>query len=425
MDGLNVILNKVGNMFKDLAKQIGKMLIKSPYFWGVMAVVFIIIIIVGTFMETEAEGVDNTEDMISQEMDYIVKTDVSNSSPVITDIDELKKAFGGYATNSKLLAEAQTFLDMQQKYKVNAIFAAAVAITETTAGTNGNVALEAHNWFNYQKGGNVENLDGYLGVTEDNWVKWDTDAHGIMGFGSYISEHSTHYFSQGYYSVSEIGNDSYCVPPENWIKKVKSFMYDMYNAAELGIDVSGVPGKTGTVKVQGTEVPTYTASNGKTYIMYNQTKGPWASEIYVDGQTIAQCGCPTTACATVATGLGISSTPTDFKNFYTQGVEVLKNKGLTANRTTISNVQKNVDVNHKNKIIGYLQQGHPVIFHTYGSEKGGESIFTSQEHWMALLDINAQATKVYVASGASRSANGWYDIDTALVSLKDYVDVYK
>ena len=56
---------------------------------------------------------------------------------------------------------------------------------------------------------------------------------------------------------------------------------------------------------------------------------------------------------------------------------------------------------------------------------GGESIFTSQEHWMALLDINAQATKVYVASGASRSANGWYDIDTALVSLKDYVDVYK
>ena len=161
--------------------------------------------------------------------DYDVYTASPNSAPVISDIATLKKAFGGYATNSKLLAEAQTFLDMQQKYKVNAIFAAAVSIQETTAGTNGSYAKDGHNWFNYMKIGGIDQLEGYLG-TMDSWCKWDSDRNGIMGFGYYISQHSSCYFSQGEYTVSAIGAH-YCAPPDNWIKGVKGFMTQLYAAA--------------------------------------------------------------------------------------------------------------------------------------------------------------------------------------------------
>lgn len=64
--------------------------------------------------------------------------DVHDESLFITDINELIKAFeGGYSNNKMLIANAQAFLDMQEQYKVNALFAAAVSITETSAGTKG------------------------------------------------------------------------------------------------------------------------------------------------------------------------------------------------------------------------------------------------------------------------------------------------
>lgn len=263
--------------------------------------------------------------MISADTDYVVKIDDPNSAPVITDINKLKEAFSGYPTNSKLIANAQTFLNMQNTYKVNAIFAAAVAIQETTAGTNGTYAVDGHNWFNYVPISGISDLDGYLG-TQGRWCKWDTDAHGIMGLGYYISQHGSCYFSQGEYTVSEIGSH-YCDPPEEWIKGIKSYMYDMYRAAGFELDLSGTPGKTGITTVSGVEVKTYTSSFGRTYIMFDQTKGPWASLPY-HGSTVGKIGCPTTASATAATGLGVNCTPRDFLGFYTQGLEFYEIKTL-------------------------------------------------------------------------------------------------
>lgn len=70
--------------------------------------------------------------------------DVHDESLFITDIDELIKAFrGGYSKSEKLVANAQAFLDMQDKYKVNALFAAAVSITETGAGRTGHAVDRA------------------------------------------------------------------------------------------------------------------------------------------------------------------------------------------------------------------------------------------------------------------------------------------
>lgn len=82
-----------------------------------------------TSMYEPSEFVDGT---------YEGDFDVHDESLFITDINELIKAFtGGYSNNKMLIANAQAFLDMQEKYKVNALFAAAVSITETSAGTRG------------------------------------------------------------------------------------------------------------------------------------------------------------------------------------------------------------------------------------------------------------------------------------------------
>lgn len=82
-----------------------------------------------TSMYEPSEFVDGT---------YDGDFDVHDESLFITDINKLIKAFtGGYSNNKMLIANAQAFLDMQEKYKVNALFAASVSITETSAGTRG------------------------------------------------------------------------------------------------------------------------------------------------------------------------------------------------------------------------------------------------------------------------------------------------
>ena len=153
--------------------------------------------------------------------DYIVHTEIGQELLKITDIETLKKAFSGYATNQKLMEYAQVFLDMQEKYKVNAVFAAAVSITETTAGTNGHAVDGYNNWFS------VKSKDG-------SYRQYGSVEEAIDEFGWTIAEGSN-YFTQGRYTVSEIG-EIYCVPPENWIEDTRGYMTQMYNAA--GIDTS-------------------------------------------------------------------------------------------------------------------------------------------------------------------------------------------
>ena len=48
------------NVAKEYAKKIGGLLLKNPYFWIVVAILFIVIVIVGTFAEIEASSVSDT-----------------------------------------------------------------------------------------------------------------------------------------------------------------------------------------------------------------------------------------------------------------------------------------------------------------------------------------------------------------------------
>lgn len=223
---------QVKNTVKTAVKKALKSFLKNPYVLGTIAALSFAILVLFAIIGA-AGSAEASEGTISANSDYVVKTDEANSAPVITDIETLQEAFSGYPTNSKLIENAQAFLDMQETYKVNAIFCAAVAIQETTAGTNGTYALDGHNWFNYMPISGIDQLDGYLG-TQSSWCKWDTDVHGIMGFGYYISQHSSLYFSQGEYTVSAIGSH-YCVPPDDWITGVQGYMTDLYEAAGITI----------------------------------------------------------------------------------------------------------------------------------------------------------------------------------------------
>lgn len=161
--------------------------------------------------------------------DYVVDTTQSPSEIVITDLDTLKQAFSWYSNDRVLQQYAYYFLECQEKYHVNAVFAAAVSITESSAGTN--IAIGGNNMFSISNGG------------QGNWNSYGTMESSIDAFFSLIS---TEYFTNGQNTVDSIargnpeGQHMYCVPPDNWIKNTSNYMTEMFNTA--GIDVSAIIG---------------------------------------------------------------------------------------------------------------------------------------------------------------------------------------
>lgn len=165
--------------------------------------------------------------------DYVVYIELSDEELVITDIEILKRAFSGYSGSSKLIEHAQDFLDMQEQYKVNAIFAAAVSIGETSAGRAGNAINGHNNWFNI--------------IGDDKWKYFSSEKEGILAFGNLIANDPGHsgrdrYFPGQKYTVSTIGAN-YCPNTEDhptqadkWIEDVIGYMTQMYRAA--GIDAN-------------------------------------------------------------------------------------------------------------------------------------------------------------------------------------------
>lgn len=171
--------------------------------------------------------------------DYIVHTEMVDENLKITDVETLKAAFSGYSGSQKLVQHAQDFLDMQEQYKVNAVFAAAVSIVETSAGRAGNAVNGLNNWFNISGG--------------DPWKSYSSAREGIHAFGDLIAN-SSHYFTQGKYTVSQIGHtycpntDDYPTQADEWIEDIIGFMTNMYRAA--GIDANPTLNTSGIGKIQ-------------------------------------------------------------------------------------------------------------------------------------------------------------------------------
>lgn len=339
--------------------------------------------------------------------DYIVDTTKSDSSLVINDKKTLKKAFTGYSTNQKLLANVDTFLEMQKKYHVNAVFAAAVSINETTAGTAGHGADSCHNWFNYQPISGMKKGDS-------RWAAFSNDSEGIMGFGQLIATSPNYYFSKGQNTVSEIGTN-YC-EGNTWADNVTKFMDDMYKAAGINVKKesssnSSDTGSSNSAKGDGYS-KTYT-TNGKTYKEFKQGEGTYKKVTY-SGGNIATSGCGPTSASIVASGYGKNYTPGTL-------VEAAKKKyhvsNFTASPDATGKMLKTAGLNYtetfslsKEQLKNHLKSGRPVVMSVDNSCGG---LFTNNTHYIAILDINKKGDKVYVANPSSK-ASGWIDIDKVI-----------
>ena len=140
--------------------------------------------------------------------------DVSDESYFIQDIEQFKMMFAGY---TNIVDNAQAFLDMQEKYGVNAVFAAAVTIAESSGGTNwAAIDPSTHNWFSIR--------GSYNGNSVNGWRSYPSFATAVDDFGNLIAN-SSYYYGAGKKKVSEIG-PTYC--DEAWSKTVADLMTDAY-----------------------------------------------------------------------------------------------------------------------------------------------------------------------------------------------------
>ena len=189
--------------------------------------------------------------------DIIVDITKSEAELVLTK-DQLRTAITKYykpgsKARENLLGALDAIYESQQEYKVNGVFTMAVAITESSAGTNwGLIDPSTYNWMSFTAGGSS---NYYTDKNGTKWAKYNNFSDATKDFARRING-SSYYFAGGNYTVSSIGN-SYCVPPDNWINSVLNIMKKMFSCA--GVDIDSVldtdssqdGGATGTVELDG------------------------------------------------------------------------------------------------------------------------------------------------------------------------------
>ena len=168
---------------------------------------------------------------------------------------------------------------------------------------------------------------------------------------------------------------------------------------------------------------TYTnKTTGIKYNLYEQRGGQWQYLSFPgkDGTgTVGDRGCNMIAVAVVASAADSKITP--YEVYYSgyksahpyDAVNNITNNAFSCSMTSATGQD----------IKSQLQQGNPVITLVYGSDKGGSSPFTGSQHYMALLDINEDGTKIYVGNSYengkySKSKTGWYDSTDVLTSVQ-------
>lgn len=191
--------------------------------------------------------------------DLIVDITKSNENLILTkeQIQQaIQQCYSGNA-ESNLLGALDAFYYIQQTNKVNAIFGIAVAVQESSAGTNwALIDQSTHNWMSV--------TGSYMGQTyEDkngtNWRSYDSFDIATRDFGNLIST-SSNYFKGGNYTVKTIAQ-KYCVPPDGWANGVLSIMKKLYFS--LGIDL-GEYMETGEEDIDAENNPANI--NGKTFL---------------------------------------------------------------------------------------------------------------------------------------------------------------
>lgn len=354
---------------------------------------------------------------LSTQADIIVDTTKSESKIVITEkeklISAIKKCYNG-KVRTNLVNQADIFIEMQKKYNVNAVFAMAVAITESSAGTNWDlISSSTYNWYSIQ---GTYNGNSYTDKNGTKWRKYPNSGAAITDFGKLIAEGSP-YFKAGNYTVRTIG-EKYCSPPESWISSVMGHMQKIYSAMDIDIsliytdedgnpiigDESGydgtyfAPGEPGEQYMLGGNYTwKYTDEQGRTFTVMNAKK-------------LGHIGdCVNDAYKVVSSGLG--------KTVYNGNqIKSVGNQNWNIGHTP------QLTASEKRGVLDEVAKGNIVILKVQGGYYSNNS-----HHAIIILDIVGDQVLVadpYITYYSGKT-DGWMSINTFYERALNYAYGYR
>jgi len=214
-----------------------------------------------------------------------------------------------------------------------------------------------------------------------------------------------------YYTAAQLAQFSYA--PNKPITRTAA------NEQEIFTYVEKSGGTVGSTDISGYSFRTYTSSNGKTYTWYLQNYGPWVNEVSSGGSTMAAAGCYCTSASIVGSGYGNTRLPGWGRNIYEYN---LTSRHLGAGCP--GGVVSQLSSNQLSEIQNHLRNGGEVIVHVQGSGRGGTSRYTSNQHWMPLVDINQDGSQVFnmntTKGTLDTDRSGWVDIRDVFTSVNCY-----
>lgn len=175
--------------------------------------------------------------MVALSKNDIVVDTLKCDQKLILDQEQLKDAIDKRYTgqmHDNLYDNINAFIEMQNTHNVNAVFAIAVTIIESSGGTNwAAIAPETHNWMSVTGSYNGQSYRNPESSNDRTWRVYKSFAEATMDFGNLIAN-SSYYFQNNRHSVESIA-PTYC--NERWGNKVVTEMMSIY--ATIGIDISG------------------------------------------------------------------------------------------------------------------------------------------------------------------------------------------
>lgn len=164
--------------------------------------------------------------------DYMVNATMSDNQLVLTREqleNAINKSYSG-RVKSNLLSCIDDFIYIQNTNKVNAVFAVAVTIIESSGGTNwAAIDPSTYNWYSIK--------GSYNGNSSGEWRAYPSFNAAVRDFGDLIANGS-YYFKAGKYTVSAIA-PTYC--NVSWGTKVVAEMTKIYNS--IGISAVTATGQ--------------------------------------------------------------------------------------------------------------------------------------------------------------------------------------
>lgn len=165
--------------------------------------------------------------------DIIVDTTKGNDNLILKkeQLEEIiKKTYKDTDDKQKnLLGALDSFYKIQSERHVNAVFAIAVAIQESNAGTDWDyIDQKTHNWMS------IMGKSGYKDKNGNTWKEYESFSKATEDFGRLI-ETSSSYFAGGNITVKQISK-AYSRPSEPWSNHVILKMKDLYSSIGIHLD---------------------------------------------------------------------------------------------------------------------------------------------------------------------------------------------